>query len=213
MSPRFWPTTPMVAIVAALVLAAPVAASSPWQTSRQAGTNAFASNHECTENPDGTVMCEGQSLDVFKGTISQSGEPTRKGGQVCYSDFTGTFDPVTEESETHGLFGCTLDTGTLSVDDLASITLAPTVIQLAAVDCVADECTESPGGSITVYGTWTGVGPVVSQEGKFKFDDGSCVQVIADRGQFRQASFVGAIDATEGMIGEGKFTLRTQCPF
>lgn len=205
--------TAIAALIASFILAAPAAATDTWDTYRQSGTNAFAFSEACTEDPVGSMTCEGRYIDVFEGTIKQSGQPTRKGEQVCYSESSSTFDPDTGEGTFHGLFGCTLDAGSLTVDDLTSVTLAPTVIELTAIDCDAENCTESPGGSRTVDGTWIGVGPTLSQKGKFRSGDGDCMQVNADKGRFRQASFEGSIGVTDGMIGEGSFTFRTDCPF
>jgi len=213
MRSRFKPASVVLAILAALLIAAPVAAASPWVTFKQSGTSAFAFNGECTENADGTVTCESQSIDVFEGTVKQSGERTRSEERVCYSEFTDTFDPQTGEGESSGVFGCTFDAGTLTIDNLTSITLAPTVIELTALECDSSGCTESPAGSITVHGTWTGVGPTVTQKSRFTFDDGTCIQVNADRGSFRQATFEGSIEATQAMMGEGTFTFRTSCTF
>lgn len=213
MHPRLRIMSAVVALGAALLIAMPVSATSQWTTSSQAGISAFASNQTCTDNPDGTVTCQGQSITVFEGSTKASGEPTRKGEQACYSEFAETFDPTTGEGQAHGLFGCALDARTLVSDGLTSITLAPTVIELSAFECNATGCTESPAGSATVDGEWTGVGPILSQKGKFKFDDGACVQVNADKGRFRQASFQGSIDATEASIADGSFTFRTNCSF
>ena len=213
MRSRFKPASVVLAILAAIILAAPLAAASPWVTFKQSGTSAFAFTGDCTENPDGTVTCTSESITVFEGTIKQSGEPTRKGDQICYGESSDTFDPNTGEGESQGSFGCTFDAGTLTIDDLTSITLAPTVIELTAFDCDPSGCTESPGGSTIVDGTWTGVGPIFSHKGKFKFDDGTCVQVNADKGQFRQASFEGSFEATDASMGEGSFTFRTNCTF
>ena len=213
MRSRFKPASMVLAILAALLIAAPVAAADPWQTFKQSGTNAFASDVVCTENPNRTVTCTGQSINVFAGSTKQSGEPTRNVESVCYSAFTDTFNPRTGEGESSGVFGCKEDAGTLSIDNLTAITLAPTMIELTAVECDSSGCTESPGGSITVHGTWTGVGPTVTQKSRFMFDDGTCIQVNADRGSFRQATFVGSIAATQAMMGEGTFTFRTSCAF
>ena len=214
MRSRFKPASVVLAILAAITLAAPVAAASPWVTFKQSGTSAFAFTGDCAENPDGTVTCTSESIVVFAGAIKQSEELTRKGDQICYSESSDTFDPNTGEPiELHALSGCMFDAGTLTIDNLSSITLAPTVIELTAFDCDPLECTESPGGSTTVDGTWTGVGPILSQKGKFKFDDGTCVQVNADKGQFRQASFEGSFEATDASMGEGMFTFRTNCTF
>lgn len=210
----FRPASVIIAILATIALAAPVSAASPWMTFKQSGTNAFAFNGDCTDNGDGTMTCEGQSVDVFKGTIKQSGEPTRKGEQVCYSEHSDTFDADTGEPiESHFVFGCTFDAGTLTIDNLTSVALAPTVIELTAVDCDPSGCTESAAGSTTVEGTWTGVGPTSSQKGKFKFDDGTCIQVSADKSTSREAVFEGSIEADLAMIGQGTFTFRTSCTF
>jgi hypothetical protein len=214
MRSRSRPTSVTLAILATIILVMPVAAADPWVTFKQTGTNAFAFSSECTDNPGPTVTCSGESLDVIEGSMKQSGQPTRSGQQVCYSDFTDTFNPRTGESvESRSLFGCTFDAGTLTINNLTSITLAPTVIELTLFECDGPECTESPGGSTTVSGTWTGVGPTVTQKSRFTFDDGTCIQVNADRGSFRQATFEGSIEAMDARIGEGTFTFRTNCVF
>ncbi len=214
MRPRSRLASAIVALLAAILVAAPVAAASPWVTFKQSGTSAFAYNEACSDNADGTVTCEGQSVNVFEGTIRESGEPTRKGEQVCSSDYRYTFDPNTGEIvNSLGWFGCTFDPGTLTIDHLTSITLAPTAIELTAYACDPSGCTESPAGSTTVDGAWTGQGPISTNKGKFKYDDGGCVQVHADKGSFRQASFQGSIEATGAAMGEGTFTFRTSCPF
>jgi hypothetical protein len=203
----------VIAILAAFAMAAPVAAASQWETFKQAGTNAFAFTDTCSDNTDGTVTCTGQSIDVFEGRISQPGEPTFSGEQVCYSEQSFTFDPASGEPiESRGRFGCTLDAGTVAIRKLDSVVLSPTDIELFESVCDATECTDGPGGSITIHGTWTGVGPTMTQRGKFQFDDGTCMQVSADRSTSRAATFVGSIDAHDARIGKGSFTFKTNCP-
>jgi hypothetical protein len=214
MRPRIRPAGVTLAILASLLLAAPAAAASPWTSFSQSGTSAYADTYDCWENPDGTETCENQSLYVFGGTMKASGEPTRKGEQVCYSEFSYTYDPTTGDFfGDEGVFGCTFDAGTLTIDKLTSVTLAPTVIELTTWECDEFDCTETPAGSTTVYGTWTGFGPVMSQKSRSTFDDGSCVQVYADRGRMREASFAGSFDAQYAAILEGRFTFRTTCTF
>jgi hypothetical protein len=204
----------LLAIVAALVLAAPAAAASPWFSFSQSGTSAMADTSDCTENIDGTLTCAGESLFVFEGTMKASGERSTKGEHVCYGQFTETFDPETGEViDSQSVSGCTLDAGTLTVNDLDSIVLAPTVIELMTIECDEFECTETPAGSTTVSGTWTGTGPVVSQKGRFTWDDSVCVQVQADRGSFREATFEGTFDAQHAQMRTGRSTFRTTCTF
>ncbi len=203
----------VIAIVAVFTLAAPVAAASKWTTFKQAGTNAFAFSNACTDNPDGTVTCGGQSIDVFEGRIRETGQPTFKGEQICYNEFQETFDPSTGEVlESSSAFGCADDTDSLTIRNLSSISLAPTVIELTELVCDPTECTESDGGSITVHGTWAGVGPTIRQSGRFRLDDGTCIQVNADKGKSRQATFEGSLDAMDARLGKGSFTFRTTCP-
>lgn len=207
-------TVGILVLLASLLIAAPVAAASPWTSSNQSGTTAFADAIECQENLDGTVTCEGESLFVFAGTMKINGEPNRKGEQVCYGESISTFDPTTGELlDDEGVFGCALDAGTLSIDNLTSIVLAPTVIELTAWECDEFDCTETPAGTATVSGTWTGVGPISSHKGRSTFDDGTCIQVDSDRSSFREASFTGSFEALSAQMSEGRFTFRTSCTF
>ena len=203
-----------VVITVALLVAAPVAAASPPLVFREAGTSAFAFNGECVDNPNGTVTCENQSIDVFKGTTKQVGEPTIRGQRVCYSESTDTFDATTGQPiQSHAVFGCNLEGRTVRINGLTSLTLAPTVIELSQFDCTGFECTEpTAAGTTTVYGTWTAEGPVIKQTGKFTFDDGTCRQVQSDKSRSRAATFDGSIVAAEARLGIGSFTFRSDCP-
>jgi hypothetical protein len=213
MRPRFALAAALVAVLAAVLMATPVAASSPWSTFKQVGTQAFAGNGVCTDRRR-TTTCSGENLSVFVGQIRESGFPTRKGEQTCYERYSQTFSrPTFEIIEQHGVFGCTFNAGTLAINDLTSATLAPTVINLTAYQCDASTCTETPAGSITMRGTWAGVGPVSTQKSHSKFGDGSCMQVNVDNGSFRQASFEGTVAAPDAQMAQGSFTFRTNCMF
>ncbi len=204
----------LAAVVVALLLAAPAAAASPWVAFSQSGTTAIADISDCTENDDGTVTCQGESVFAFAGKMQERGQRAQQGEQVCYSRFSDTFDPITGEPvDFESVFGCALDAGTLTINGLDSINLAPTVVDLVAVECGEFECTETPAGSTTVYGTWTGVGPITSQKGRFTWDDGTCVQVDAQKGTFREAAFSGSFDAQFAQISSGRSTFRTTCTF
>ncbi|MBI2776301.1 MAG: hypothetical protein HYX57_03400 [Chloroflexi bacterium] len=214
MGPRSRRTSAIVALLATILVVAPVAAASPWTTSKQSGTNAYASQEECVDDANGTTSCEGQSIDVFEGSLREGGAPTRRGQQVCAGDYRYTFDSNTGEIvDSVSRFGCALDAGTLTVDHLSLVILAPTAIDLTGFTCDPSGCAEYPAGSTTVSGTWTGEGPVVTNAGRFSYDDGLCVQVYADKGSFRQASFEGSIDATNAAMGRGTFSFRTNCSF
>ena len=215
MHSRSRPAGLIAALVAVLTLAAPAAATSPWVNFSQSGTAANADTQQCAENTDGTVTCSGESLSVFQGKIKAPGERSRQGDVVCYNRFMFTFDPasgvpVDEES----VSGCTFDAGTLSVDKLTSVVLDPTIVELVSIDCSDEaECTETPAGSATVQGVWNGAGPITQQSGKFRFDDGTCVQMQAEKAIFREASFDGSFESTSAGLSSGTFTMRTSCAF
>lgn len=213
MRPRFRVTSVAIALMSAVLIAAPVAAASPWTVYKQSGVSAYAFEDACTDE-DGTTTCEGRSIDVFEGTTQEPGMPKRTGEQVCYSQYREVMDhDAGELIEYRAVFGCRLGGASVTTDGLTSTTLAPTIVELTAIACDASTCTESPGGSISVQGAWTGTGPTSSQRGKFAFDDGSCVQRNADKGTSRQATFVGSIAALDARIGTGSFTFKTNCPF
>ncbi len=202
----------IVAIVAVFTLAAPVAAANEWTVFKQAGTSAFASNDTCDDNGDGTATCDGRSIHVFEGMLSEPGQPTFRGEQVCYNDYHDTFDTTTGASiESSFVFGCARNADTLTIRKLTSISLDPTVIEVIEATCDETGCTQSEG-SISVHGTWTGTGPTLSQKGRFRFDDGTCIQVNADKSTSRQAAFTGSIDAADARLGQGSFTFKTTCP-
>jgi hypothetical protein len=209
----------VVAAFATVILMAGPASATQWQAvMKESGTSAFAvSESTCTDNGDGTTTCSNTSLDVFVGKSKELGVSTLHAQRACYSDATETFVTTTHESISHtGVFGCDFDAGTLSITDLTSITLAPTDISLTQFDCDINSCTETPDGTVVVAGTWTGVGPITSQKGKFRIDDGTCIQADAQRGNFREASFSGTVGgasftATFAQIGQGTFTFRSSC--
>jgi hypothetical protein len=204
----------ILAILAALIIAAPTAAASPWTSFSQSGISASADTSDCIDNTDGTVTCSGEGLFVFEGKIKTAGEKPRSGDEVCYSWHTDTFDPETGETvESESLFGCALDAGTLTADNLTSVVLAPTLIELMTFTCDESECTEVPAGSITVEATWSGVGPIIKQAGRFHYDDGTCVQVDSQKGAFREASFDGPFEVSFAQLSEGSSTFRTNCDF
>jgi hypothetical protein len=209
----------VVAALAAVILLAGPASAAQWQfVFKESGTSAFAeADFTCTDNSDGTTTCEGTFLDVFAGKSKELGTSTVHSERVCYNQFSETFNSTTGDFiETAGVFGCAFDAGTLSIDNLTSITLAETEISLTQFECDIDSCTESPDGTVVVEGTWTGVGPIGSQKSKFRFDDGTCVQADASKGSFREASFSGTVDgdpftAASASMGQGTFMFRTTC--
>lgn len=219
--------TVLVALIAA-ILAAPAAAATTWQTFSQSGTQAFAFEGpetiaDCTDNRGPTVTCDNQSIDVFKGTEKATGVPSRKVERACYSQSSDTFNPKTGAGTSEILFGCAEGAGTLRINNLDSVVLAPTRIDLMSFTCTFTpetfDCTEpSPDGTVTAAGTWTGEGPVFTQRSKFSFDDGTCMQVDATKSSSRDASFDGGIsgdpiEANFAAMSQGSFTFRTTCPF
>jgi hypothetical protein len=210
----------VVAALAAVILLTSPALAAKWEFGfTSSGTSASAQTETvCTDNGDGTSTCTSTGVFVFAGKSRELGTPTVHTEQVCYNESSNTFDNETGEPISFtGLFGCA-DTDAISVDNLSLITLAPTEISLVEFACDVESCTEEPDGTVVVAGTWTGIGPIVSQTSMNRLDDGLCVQVDSQRGMFRQAEFSGTVDgdplATESAdVSEGTFSFRTTCAF
>ncbi len=208
----------VAALVALILMTGPVSAAPLQFVFREAGTSAYAEvDASCSDNADGTTTCEGTVIDVFEGRSKERGSSTIHSERACYSQLSGTFDTETGEPiDLSGVVGCAFDSGTISIRNLRSITLAATEIELIEVHCDADECTEDAAGSIVVRGKFTGQGPVGRDRSKFRLDDGTCILADSSQGRFRGASFSGAVDGVPltsaiAAMGAGTFRLRISC--
>ncbi len=190
------------AILIAFVLAAPVAADT---TGGGNGTEATAfQDGGCTDNGDGTVTCSGTQLDAFKDRVS--------GDFVCYDQSTFTSDQDTGDTlSSHDTFGCTDNSGNVTVDKLASVRVASTDIALTNLDCDANSCVESDGGTISIAATWTGVGKTLKSSNSFHSRDPFCVEVDRSRSTSRNATFDGPFDASFAQISVGTSSFRIRC--
>ena len=212
---------PIVAALVALVVVTGHVSAAPWQfVFREAGTSAFAeADASCSDNGDGTATCSGTVIDVFEGRSKERGTSTVHSERACYSQLVGTFDTETGDPiELSGVVGCAFDSGTVSIRGLRSITLAATEIELIAVQCDAESCTEDVAGSIVVQGKFMGEGPIGRDRSKFRLDDGICMMADSSQGRYRGASFSGRADgvpftSTSGAMGAGMFRLRMSCEF
>jgi hypothetical protein len=207
----------LAGLVAIILLTTPALAAR-WEFGfTSSGTNASAQTESvCNDNGDGTSTCTGTFLFVFAGKSRELGSPTVHTEQVCYSESSDTFDTETGEPIAFtGVFGCA-DTDAISVDRLSSTTLAPTEVSLVETACDLESCTEEPGGTVVVAGTWTGTGPISRQTSNNRFDNGICVQIDSQKGMFREADFTGSVDgnalpAEFGEVSDGTFSFRTTC--
>jgi hypothetical protein len=193
------------AIAIAFVLAAPVAADTTPGGGN--GTEALAVlDGGCTDNGDDTITCSSTQLDAFK---AKSGG----GDTVCYDDFTGTSDSNTgEQLSSHENFGCAENPGTVSTNKLSSVSLASTDIDLETIDCLGyDDCTFSDGGSISVDGTWTGIGKTFKSSSSQHYRDPFCVEVDRSKSTARNATFDGTFEATFAFISVGTSSFRIRC--
>ena len=190
------------AIVIAFVLAAPVAADT---TGGGNGTQATAvQDGGCTDNGDSTVTCSQTELDAFKDKVS--------GDFVCYDELTYTFDQDTgDQVSSHDSFGCTENSGNVTVAKLTSVDLASTDIALTTVACDANDCTESDGGTISIAATWTGVGKTFKSSSSSHSRDESCVEVDRSKSTTRNATFDGPFDASFAQISVGTSSFRIRC--
>jgi hypothetical protein len=191
------------AILIAFVLAAPVAAdTTPGGGS---GTLAIAFHDGgCTDNNDGTVTCSQTELDVFKGKTS--------GDEVCYDDLTSTFDKDTGDTvSSHETFGCTDNSGNVTVNKLNSVDLASTDVALTAFDCDTNGCTDSDGGTRSFAASWTGIGKTFKSSSTSHFRDPFCVEVDKSKSTGRNATFDGPFSATFAQISVGTSSFRIRC--
>src|SRR4051812_38005041 len=106
MHSRFALLPAVVATIATLLLVGPAAAATPWTVYSRSGSGAEAWTKSCVDSPDGTQSCQAANISAFSGTTRATGEPTRTGDEVCYSDFTSVWDPANGTAESHGVFGC-----------------------------------------------------------------------------------------------------------
>ena len=190
------------AILIVFVLAAPVAADT---TGGGNGTTAVAFHDGgCTDNGD-TVTCSQTELDAFKGKVS--------GDEVCYDELTFTYDENTgDQLSSHESFGCTGDSGNVSVNKLISVDVASTDIELTTVDCIGfEDCTESDGGTVSIAATWTGFGKTLKSSSSFHFHDQFCVEVDRSKSTSRNATFDGPFSATFAQITVGTSSFRIRC--
>ena len=158
----------------------------------------------CTDNGDSTVTCSETELDAFKDKVS--------GDQVCYDERTFTFDPDTgDELSSHESFGCTENSGNVTVNKLTSVDVASTDIALTTFDCDANGCIESDGGTISIAATWTGVGKTFKSSTSFHSRDQFCVEVDRSKSTARNATFDGPFDASFAQISVGTSSFRVRC--
>ena len=190
------------AILIAFVLAAPVAADT---TGGGNGTAATAfQDGGCTDNGDSTVTCSQTQLDAFKDKVS--------GDLVCYDDSTFTSDLDTGNTlSSHESFGCTENSGNVTVNKLASVGVASTDIALTTFDCDANSCMESDGGTISIAATWTGVGKTFKSSSSVHSRDQFCVEVDRFKSTARNATFDGPFDASFAQISVGTSSFRFRC--
>jgi hypothetical protein len=191
------------AILMVFVLAAPAAADTTPGGGN--GTTAIAfQDGGCTDNNDGTVTCSQTELDAFKGKVS--------GDSVCYDELTFTFDESTGDTiSSHESFGCTENSGSVSVDKLASVDVASTDIALTDFDCDTNDCTESDGGILSIAATWTGFGKTLKSSSSFHSRDPFCVEVDRSKSTSRNATFDGPFEASFAQISVGTSTFRIRC--
>jgi hypothetical protein len=192
------------AIVIAFVLAAPVAADTTAGGGTGTAATAFRDGG-CTDNEDGTFTCSQTELDAFKGKVS--------GDEVCDDTLSATFDTGTgDQLSSHESFGCTENSGNVSVDKLTSVGVASTDIALTTFDCTgADPCIAGDGGTISIAATWTGVGKTLKTSSSFHSRDPFCVEVDRSKSTSRNATFVGPFSASFAQITAGTSSFRVRC--
>lgn len=207
----------LAGLVGALTIASSAFAASPWISIRQQGISAVSQRVDCTENHDGTLSCEAELLDAFRGKLKFSGSPTVHAEQVCYQKLNVTVDAETGDLiEGSAVAGCALDANSVKVRSLGSITLARTRIELTRLTCDAVDCTEHAAGHATVQGRWTSAGRAMRARDRFAFDDGFCLEVVSVQARGRDAAFRGTVNGSAlaadiSLVSAGTFRLEVRC--
>jgi hypothetical protein len=225
--PRFRIGLAWAAVLALVVLSTgTVAASTGPGTDKaysQSGSTADAFSGGCASNGDGTTTCWNVGINVFSGKMSDSFSGVVHANQVCvyldryvFDDTTGDFvgDPRYES-------GCKVDLpkGTLQFGrNLTGMSLATTVVTIQQLVCTDKyTCEPGPTRDVTVVGTWTGTGPIMSSKYRGSGDDGTCRYAEAAKGTSRDATFSGTVAGlslggdTFASIADGKYSFRSRC--
>jgi hypothetical protein len=206
-------------LVLAVAVGPALAATSERFSFQRSGLDAGAFETTCVDNTDGTVTCSGSELFVFSGKTRAKGDGATRGGEVCTSSFTDTFDSQTGQG-VNFMFEGGCAQAPVVFDGLNSATIPATTITLEGESCevVGEEvqCTPTDPREVTVEGAFTGTGPVSRERFRSFFDDGVCVSRDSSSGSFRAATFSGTVDGEafspeDGSIREGRFSFSSSC--
>lgn len=215
--------TAVVALVA--LSAAPVsAATSPPgdATYSQNGSVARVALGTCSFTTDDVVTCTTSFVEIFTGKLSDNLSGVTHANQLCvdveqYAFSSSTGEYVGEPTFEHG---CAVDlpSGVIRFDSkLAWATLASTTVTVEQLICDKIECVPGPSREITVAGTWTGSGPILTSKSKSTFGDGQCRYNESSKASERLALFNGSITGMElegnyeGSLLTGRFSFRSRC--
>jgi hypothetical protein len=175
----------------------------------------------CILHEDATATCTDLGTSVFVGKMSSTLSGVTHANQMCVFVDQYTYDTETGDlvAETLGQ-GCDVDlpSGTIAfASGLASVTLASRTISVEQTVCDAEGCSTGSNRNVTVGGTWTGFGPIVSSKYRASGDDGTCRYGESGKGSNRDATFAGAIDGVTvgedsyASLQDGKFSYRSRC--
>jgi hypothetical protein len=214
--------TSVVALIA--ITAGPVAADTapPGDaTYSQNGSVARVALGTCLFDED-VVSCTTSFVEIFNGKLSDDISGITHANQLCVdierqSFSWSTGEPIGEPTFEHG---CAVDlpSGVIRFDSkLAWATLESTTVTVEQLVCDKIECVPGPSREITVDGTWTGDGPVMTSKAKSTFGDGQCRYDNSVKASERFASFSGSITGMEleghyeGSLLTGRFSFRSRC--
>lgn len=188
----------------------------------QNGKSADVGAGTCVSNGDDTETCTNVGISVFAGRMSDSISGVTHANQVCASHETFTYSEATGEYLGEPVFeyGCQVDlpAGILSFGrKLSTVTLRATTVSIQQQVCGEFECVPGASRTVTVAGTWTGVGPIAFGKWRFDGDDGTCRYAESGKGYNREATFAGSLDGesfgadTVGYLTDGKSSFRSRC--
>lgn len=170
----------------------------------------------CTPAIGGGQVCSSMFMFLFEGRWRAQNAPNPDypdgvhiGDRVCVEFDTETFDSSGASVDFVVEFGCPQDTGNLSFDGLQSATLLPTIIELENFSTGAMR-------TVTIAGTWTGIGAETRTKAKSKTREPGCITVSSENTRSREATFAGTLNGAPmtvdyASLTNGRTAFKTTC--
>ena len=198
---KAWVPTAL-AVALSLVVAAPVAAASPFiDASMDKGSSAWGDTWTCTDDvPEaGDSTCEYTYVSAFDGWSRYNGERFRSDA-LCVSFGTSIYHAATQTYDDSWKGGCLEGADVYIARDLAAASGAG-IVATESQSCTWDDNTGEgscadpvPAGDIAVDVAWTGVPPVFKSTYRSRDVYGDCTSTSFSKGSSSEATLSATFD-------------------